>query len=103
MGGAIRGNAHFKGRLIGDRVTAVGLADRVGTEFVVPRASMAFGYDDSRVQHTGELVRWAEFRVGRGVMAQLREAARGSLAFPQADPAARAGLGGVRVPEPACG
>ena len=96
VGGAIRGNAHFKGRLIGDRVTAVGLADRVGTEFVVPRASMAFGYDDSRVQHTGELVRWAEFRVGRGVMAQLREAARGSLAFrKRTQPLAQASAGCV--------
>ena len=81
VGGAIRGNAHFDGLLVGDRVTAVGLVDRIGTESVVPQASMAFGYDDSRVQHTGELVRWAEFRVGRGVAARLRAEARQSLAF----------------------
>ncbi len=81
VGGAIRGNAHFDGRLIGGRVSAVGLVDRSGAELVVPRASMGFGYDDSRVQHTGELVRWAEFRVGRGDAAGLRAAARRSLAF----------------------
>ncbi len=81
VGGAVRGNAHFDGRLIGDLVTAVGLVDRAGSELVVPQASMGFDYDDSRVQHTGELVRWAEFRVGRGEAAALRAAARGSLAF----------------------
>ncbi len=81
VGGAVRGNAHFEGRLIGDAVTAVGLVDRGGAEIAAPRASMGFGYDDSRVQHTGELVRWAEFRVGRGEAAELRAAARRSLAF----------------------
>ena len=81
VGGAVRGNAHFDGRLIGDLVTAVGVVDRGGTELVVPQASMGFGYDESRVQHTGELIRWAEFRVGRGDAAALRAAARRSLAF----------------------
>lgn len=81
VGGAVRGNAHFDGRLIGDRLTAVGLVDRFGAEFVVPRASMGLGYDLSRVQHTGELVRWAEFRVDRSDAAGLRAAARRSLAF----------------------
>ena len=81
VGGAVRGNAHFEGRLIGERVTAVGLVDRRGVEFVVPQASMAFGYDDSRVQHRREMVRWAEFRVGRGAVEALRATARRSLAF----------------------
>lgn len=81
VGGAVRGNVHFEGRLIGERVAAVSLVDRRGVEFVVPPAAMAFGYDDSRVQHTGELVRWAEFRVGRGEAGELRAAARRSLAF----------------------
>lgn len=81
VGGAVRGNAHFEGRLIGERVTAAGLVDRRGVEFVVPQASMAFGYDDSRVQHRREMVRWAEFRVGRGAVEALRATARRSLAF----------------------
>lgn len=81
VGGAIRGNAHFEGRLLGDIVTAVGLVDRAGDVSRVPAAEMGFGYDDSRVQHTGELVLWAEFRVSDGPVETLREAARRSLAF----------------------
>jgi len=81
VGGAIRGNAHFDGRLLGDIVTAVGLVDRAGAVVRVPADEMGFGYDDSRVQHTGELVLWAEFRVADGSAATLREAARRSLAF----------------------
>jgi len=81
VGGAIRGNAHFDGRLLGDIVTAVGLVDRAGAVVRVPADEMGFGYDDSRVLHTGELVLWAEFRVDDGPPATLREAARRSLAF----------------------
>ena len=96
VGGAVRGNAHFDGRLIGDLVTAVGLVDRAGAELVVPQASMGFGYDDSRVQHTGELVRWAEFGVGRSEAAALRAAARRSLAFrKRTQPLAQASAGCV--------
>jgi UDP-N-acetylmuramate dehydrogenase len=81
VGGAIRGNAHFDGRLLGDIVTAVGLVDRAGAVARVPASEMGFGYDDSRVQPTGELVLWAEFGVGDGAVETLRQAARGSLAF----------------------
>jgi UDP-N-acetylmuramate dehydrogenase len=81
VGGAIRGNAHFDGRLLGDIVTAVGLVDRAGEVVRVPASDMGFGYDESRVQHTGELVLWAEFGVSQGPVEALREAARRSLAF----------------------
>ena len=81
VGGAVHGNAHFDGRLLGDMVTSVGLVNRAGTVSCVPRAEMGFGYDDSRVQHTGELVLWAEFRVAPGQVNELRAAARRSLAF----------------------
>ena len=94
VGGAVRGNAHFDGRLIGGAVTAVGLVDRSGAELVAPRSAMAFAYDDSRVQHTGELVRWAEFRVGGEEPAALRAAARRSLAFrKRTQPLAQASAG----------
>ena len=96
VGGAVRGNAHFDGRLIDGVVTAVGLVDRSGAELVAPREDMAFAYDDSRVQHTGELVRWVEFRVGRGEPAALRAAARRSLAFrKRTQPLAQASAGCV--------
>ena len=81
VGGAVHGNAHFDGRLLGDMVTAVGLVDPAGTVFRVPRTEMGFGYDESRVQHTGEVVLWAEFRVTRGEVSALRAAARSALAF----------------------
>ena len=81
VGGAVHGNAHFDGQLLGDMVTAVGLVDSAGTVLRVPRSEMGFGYDESRVQHTGELVLWAEFRVAPGEVSALRAAARRSLAF----------------------
>jgi len=57
---------------------------------------MAFGYDDSRVQHTGELVRWAEFRVTAAEAGSLRDAARRSLAFrKRTQPLERASAGCV--------
>ena len=81
VGGAIRGNAHFRGRLIGGLVTAVGLLGPDGVLRRVPAGRMAFGYDRSRVQESGEAVLWAEFGVrdARGV--DLRAEARSSLRF----------------------
>ena len=42
---------------------------------------MAFGYDRSRLQDTGEVLLSADFRVVRGDPAALRATARESLAF----------------------
>ena len=81
VGGAIRGNAHFKGRLIGDLVTQVELLTPSGGFVVADRSAMAFGYDESRVQRTGEVVVSADFEVARGEPAALRVIARDSLAF----------------------
>jgi UDP-N-acetylmuramate dehydrogenase len=81
VGGAIFGNAHFGGRLIGECVTAVRLAARDGSTMDVPRDEMAFGYDESRLQKTGEILLSADFRVGEGDPEQLRRTARESLTF----------------------
>jgi UDP-N-acetylmuramate dehydrogenase len=81
VGGAVFGNAHFGGRLIGDLITEVRLADRDGATIDVPAAAMAFGYDRSRLQDTGEILLSAVFRVSAGEPAQLRATARASLAF----------------------
>jgi len=96
VGGAIHGNAHFDGRLLGDMVTAVGLVDTAGTVTRVCRDDMAFGYDTSRVQGSGELVLWAEFQVAPGAVVELRAAARRSLAFrKRTQPLERASAGCV--------
>jgi len=81
VGGAIFGNAHFGGRLIGELVTAVRLVSRDGRTWDVPAAQMAFGYDRSRLRDTGEILLSAVFRVSSGDPASLRAAARASLAF----------------------
>src|SRR4029079_5008661 len=65
VGGAVHGHAHFKGRLLcelidgGDVVALAGAATRIAA------ADMEFGYDRSRLQHTGEILLNADFRVGR--------------------------------------
>jgi UDP-N-acetylmuramate dehydrogenase len=81
IGGAIFGNAHFGGRSIGELVSDVRLASRDGLTVDVPGVEMAFGYDCSRLQRTGEVLLSATFRVGPGETAALRATARASLAF----------------------
>lgn len=81
VGGAIHGNAHFRGALIGDQVVSVRLLTRSGGTLDVPRQDMEFGYDHSRLHRTREVVVSADFRVGTGDPAALRAVARESLAF----------------------
>ena len=81
VGGAVFGNAHFGGRLIGELVASVRLASRTGNVIEVPTTNMAFGYDRSRLQTTGEILLSADFRVSAGSAAALRATARESLAF----------------------
>ncbi|MGE3178041.1 MAG: UDP-N-acetylmuramate dehydrogenase [Vicinamibacterales bacterium] len=82
VGGAIVGNAHFSGRLIGDLVSEVRLVDREGRVVVdVPAERMQFGYDRSRIQASGEILLSATFRVSRVEGAALRDRARASLAY----------------------
>jgi UDP-N-acetylmuramate dehydrogenase len=81
VGGAVYGNAHFQGRLIGDLVEAVTLITPSGERVEVPAAEMAFAYDDSRLHRTREVVLSADFRVAEGDPVALRHVARESLAF----------------------
>jgi UDP-N-acetylmuramate dehydrogenase len=81
VGGAIFGNAHFGGRLIGDLVESVRLVSPDGSTHDVPQRSMEFGYDRSRLQTTGEVLLSADFRVSAGDPTALREVARQSLAY----------------------
>ncbi len=81
VGGAIFGNAHFAGRLIGDLVESVRLAALDGETRDLSRDEMEFGYDRSRLQKTGEVLLSAVFRVSTGDPAALRAVARESLAY----------------------
>ncbi len=81
VGGAIHGNAHFGGRLISEYVTRVEVCDRTGQTQVLGHADMAFGYDRSRLQMSGDVLLTASFVVGVGDPTALRAVARASLAF----------------------
>jgi UDP-N-acetylmuramate dehydrogenase len=82
VGGAIYGNAHWKGTNIGELVESVRLIKPDGTLLQAPADRMEFDYDYSRLKHTGEIVLWAAFRVTPGAdPAALRAVARESLAF----------------------
>jgi UDP-N-acetylmuramate dehydrogenase len=81
VGGAIFGNAHYAGRSIGDLVSSVRLATRSGNVIEAARDDMAFGYDHSRLQGTGEILLSADFVVSPGHPATLRQTAKESLAY----------------------
>jgi len=81
VGGAVFGNAHFGGRLISELISEVRLATRDGATLDVPTGAMAFAYDRSRLQDTGEILLSAVFIVSPGDPAALRQTARASLAF----------------------
>lgn len=81
VGGAVYGNAHFRGRLIGEQIARVGVVTGDGTLTTVSAEALEFGYDFSRLHRTREVVVWVDFRVGRGDPGALREVARQSLRF----------------------
>jgi UDP-N-acetylmuramate dehydrogenase len=81
VGGAVYGNAHYAGRLIGDLVVSVTVAGRDGGVVEIARDGMEFGYDASRLQRTGEVLLSAVFRLRPDAdPAALRATAHASLA-----------------------
>ena len=81
VGGAVYGNAHFQGRLIGELIDSVQLLDADGAVAHVSGRDMEFGYDASRLQRTREVLLSADFRVAHGDPAALRASARESLRY----------------------
>jgi UDP-N-acetylmuramate dehydrogenase len=82
VGGAICGNAHFQGRLISEHVRSVRVVQSSGQVEDVPVEAMAFGYDRSRIQQSGDVVLSVVFAVTPGASPEaLRAEARASLAF----------------------
>jgi UDP-N-acetylmuramate dehydrogenase len=81
VGGALHGNAHFKGVNIGDLVREVRVIGRDGAIATLGQGEMAFGYDTSRLQSSGEIALSAVFTVASGEPDALRAVARASLAY----------------------
>ena len=81
VGGAIYGNAHWGGESIGDHLVSVEVADRTGRVYEVTAEAMAFAYDTSRLQQSGEVLVTADLRVTQGMPDTLRATARASLAY----------------------
>jgi UDP-N-acetylmuramate dehydrogenase len=81
VGGAVFGNAHFRGRLVSELIASVRLVTTDGFVEDVPRNEMEFAYDYSRLHRTREVVVSADFQVSSGDPASLRGVARESLAF----------------------
>jgi UDP-N-acetylmuramate dehydrogenase len=81
VGGAVYGNAHFRGRLIEELIVAVRLVTLDGIMQDVSRADMEFAYDYSRLHRTREIVVSVDFSVSAGEPSALRVTARESLAF----------------------
>jgi UDP-N-acetylmuramate dehydrogenase len=104
VGGAIHGNAHFKGRMIGELIDSVELASPDGGVPRIDARDMEFGYDRSRLQRTREIAISADFRVGHGDPAALRATARESLAYrKRTQPLESASAGCIfQNPDPAC-
>ena len=81
VGGAVFGNAHYRGQSIGDVVESVRLVGSTGAIDDVLSSRMAFAYDRSRLQRTGEIVLSVLFGLTPSAdPAALRETARQSLA-----------------------
>jgi UDP-N-acetylmuramate dehydrogenase len=80
VGGALHGNAHFRGRLFSEAVVSVEVAGPDGTVREIGAGEMEFGYDRSRLQRTGETALRAELAVERGDSEELRAVARAALA-----------------------
>src|SRR5690606_11924894 len=102
VGGGIHGNAHFSGRLLSEHVVSVRLATPAGEVIDVPADRMAFGYDRSRLQDSGEVLLSAVFSARPGQPDAMRATARESLAYrKRTQPLATPSAGCIfRNPEP---
>src|SRR5512134_839342 len=81
VGGALHGNAHFRARLFSEAVVSVEVAEPDGSVREIGAGEMAFGYDRSRLQGTGEIALRAELAVEPGEPETLRGVAHASLAY----------------------
>jgi len=81
VGGALHGNAHFRGRLFSEAVVSVEVAKPDGSVREIGAGEMAFDYDRSRLQGSGEIALRADLAVEPGEPEALRATARAALAY----------------------
>jgi UDP-N-acetylmuramate dehydrogenase len=103
VGGAVYGNAHFQGRHIGDLVTSARVVDREGGVRSLSNEELAFAYDRSRLQTSGEVLLTADVTVRPADVGTLRQRARESLRYrKQTQPLAMPSAGCIfQNPDPA--
>ena len=89
VGGALHGNAHFQGELIGNQVVSVGVVDPTGAISEIDGPEMQFGYDTSRLQQGREAALWAEFSVSEGGPGDTTDGGARVARLPKEDAAAR--------------
>jgi UDP-N-acetylmuramate dehydrogenase len=63
IGGAVYNNSHYEHELIGDWVVAVEVLDEQSNRVWLHQQECAFAYDESRFQHTNEIILQALFFV----------------------------------------
>ena len=81
LGGAVYGNAHFRGRPIGDLVVSARVVEGEGVVQSLTHEELAFGYDRSRLQRSGEVLLTADLEVTPADSELLRQRARESLHY----------------------
>lgn len=73
LGGAVRGNAGAWGRGIGETVEKVKILDTEGKIKIISQKNCGFGYRDSRLKKTGEIVLEAVFVFKKGPKAEIKK------------------------------
>ncbi len=103
VGGAVYGNAHFQGRQLGELVESARVVDREGGVLRLSNEDLAFDYDRSRLQTSGEVLLTADLRVRPADAGALRQRARESLRYrKQTQPLAMPSAGCIfQNPDPA--
>lgn len=81
VGGAVYNNAHWQQFLIGDKIVSAEIIDLKGNVFEVNKNYFKFGYDQSILHKTKEIVLSVKFHLAKGDKNILWQRANESLAY----------------------
>ncbi len=76
LGGAIYNNAHYLDSLLSDCLTKVEVVDQTGQVYWLDQDQCEFAYDQSRFQHTNEIILQAELLLKTGDPKQIKQKIR---------------------------